>query len=64
MVIDAEERAYFRAVDVLREERDRVVITGGLRAGDLVCVSPLPGAVDGMRVRVSEAREDDLEVTL
>ena len=64
MVIDAEERAYFRVVEVLREERDRVVITGGLRAGDLVCVSPLPGAVDGMRVRVSETREDDLEVTL
>jgi len=64
MVIDGEERAYFRVVEVLREERDRVVITGGLRAGDLVCVSPLPGAVDGMRVRVSETREDDLEVTL
>ncbi len=42
-----------RPVDVLRLERDEVVIGGGLEAGDTVCVTPLPGAIDGMQVRVA-----------
>ena len=62
LVIDAERRAHFRTVEILREERDRVVITGGLRTGELVCVSRLPGAVDGMQVRVAETADEAPEV--
>ncbi|MCR9093181.1 MAG: efflux RND transporter periplasmic adaptor subunit [bacterium] len=52
-VIDAENRIAFREVEVLRTERDRVVVAGGLVAGEMICTSPLDAAIDGMLVRVS-----------
>ena len=52
VVLDAESRLRFRDVEVLRVERDDVVIGAGLDVGERVCVSPLPAAVDGMSVRV------------
>ena len=51
-VVDAGDRLRFKTVDVLRAKRDDVVIGGGLRPGDRVCVSPLAAAVDGMAVRI------------
>lgn len=53
LVLGADHRLGIRAVDVLRLERDEVVVGGGLEAGDKVCVTPLPGAIDGMEVRVA-----------
>lgn len=41
----------FRDVVVLRRERDTVVVSSGLRAGDEVCISTLEAATEGMRVR-------------
>jgi RND family efflux transporter MFP subunit len=52
-VIDAEERLRIRTVEVLRNEPERVVIGAGLAAGERVSISPLPGVVDGMSVRVA-----------
>ena len=52
-VVDAEERLRFRTVDVLRVQRDEIVIASGLAAGERVCVSSLRGAVDGMLVRAT-----------
>jgi RND family efflux transporter MFP subunit len=52
LVVDAEDRLHFRDVEVLRTRREEVVISGGLDAGERVCVSPLPAAVEGMSVRV------------
>lgn len=46
-----EDRLVFRNVDVLRRGRDEVVIDGGLEPGDLVIVTPMRAATDGMRVR-------------
>jgi multidrug efflux pump subunit AcrA (membrane-fusion protein) len=40
-LVDAGDRLRFKAVEVLRSERDDVVIGGGLRPGDRVCVSPM-----------------------
>ena len=51
-VIDAEDRLRFRQIEVLRTTGDRAIVRSGLRAGELVCISPLETAVDGMRVRV------------
>ncbi|MDJ0867465.1 MAG: efflux RND transporter periplasmic adaptor subunit [Myxococcota bacterium] len=45
-------RLVSRPVEVLRTERERVVIGSGLAAGERVCVSALRGVVDGMQVRV------------
>ncbi len=50
MTLETETRLHFRAVEVLRVQGEEVLITAGLEEGDLVCVSPLETAVDGMRV--------------
>lgn len=57
-VVDADDRLQIRKVEILREDRDQVVIASGLNAGERVSVSPLRGAVEGMTVRVAEATED------
>jgi RND family efflux transporter MFP subunit len=51
LVVDMENRLYFRGVEVLRVYRDEVYITGGLKAGELVSISALQTVVDGMRVQ-------------
>jgi multidrug efflux system membrane fusion protein len=56
-VVDADNRLRYRDVTLVRSEREQVVISGGLSDGDVVCISPLDAAVDGMLVRVAEADE-------
>ena len=57
-VLDAEDRLVWRAVTVLRRERDRALIrtgtTGGVGTGDRIVVSRLETMVEGMQVRVVE----------
>jgi len=53
LVVTDESRLEFRPVEVLRSERERVVIGSGLASGERVCVSPLRAPVDGMAVRVA-----------
>lgn len=58
LVVDAESRLRFRTVDVLRIEREHVIVGAGLEAGDRVCISPLRAVTDGMRVRVAPAQDE------
>ncbi len=58
LVVDGENRLRFRAVDILREEKEDVVITGGLAQGETVCVSNLDAVTDGMKVRTAVAVEE------
>jgi RND family efflux transporter MFP subunit len=51
-VIDSENRLRFRDVEVLRTERENVILGAGLAKGDRVCTSPLEAVIDGMLVRV------------
>jgi len=44
----------FRAVEVLRRERDRVLLSAGLSEGELVCLSPIEIVSEGMPVRFVE----------
>ncbi len=53
-VVDSESQLRFREVELLRVERDRIVVGRGLSAGDRVCTSPLEAAIDGMQVRVAD----------
>jgi RND family efflux transporter MFP subunit len=53
LVVDAEGRLRLRDVDVLRAQRDEVVIRAGLAEGERVNLSPLDTVVDGMPVRVA-----------
>jgi multidrug efflux pump subunit AcrA (membrane-fusion protein) len=50
-VVDPEDRLRLREVRVLRRQRDEVVISGGLAAGERVSLTPLAAPVEGMRVR-------------
>ena len=52
-VVDDEGRLRRRQVEVLRTERDRVVIGAGLEPGERISTSSLSAAVNGMRVRVA-----------
>jgi len=44
----------FRKVDVLRIVEEDVYIQAGLKRGELVCISPLETAIDGMPVRIPD----------
>jgi multidrug efflux pump subunit AcrA (membrane-fusion protein) len=59
MVIDGEHRLHFRTVELLRDERDRVLIQSGLNDGDKVVVSPVDTPIDGMEVRILGEEEND-----
>jgi multidrug efflux pump subunit AcrA (membrane-fusion protein) len=54
LVLDAEDRVHYRSIKVLRSEREIVVVEDGLQAGERIAVSPMPDAIEGMRVRVIE----------
>lgn len=53
------DRLRFREVTVHRRQGESVFISGGLAAGDLVCISPIEAPADGMRVRVARADVGD-----
>jgi RND family efflux transporter MFP subunit len=54
LVVDADGRLRFRAVELLRLTENEVLVAAGLEAGERVCVSPLATVTDGMRVRTGE----------
>ncbi len=51
LVVDEENRLRYRDVEVLRIDRDDVLIRAGLAAGERVCISQLQTVVEGMEVR-------------
>lgn len=53
-VLGEGDRIRFRQVEVACFEGDQAVITGGLRDGERVVLSPLRAVTEGMRVRVLE----------
>ncbi len=54
LVVDAENKMYFRDVDIYRLEEDRVLISGGLLPGEYICTSPIQAVVNGMSVQPIE----------
>jgi len=54
LVLDNENRLHYRSIQVLRTERESVIVEGGLKAGERVVVSPFSAAIEGMAVRVSD----------
>ena len=57
LIVDEEQRLWSRDVEVVRVEREAVIIGEGLEDGESVCVSPLDVMVDGMHVRTVLASE-------
>lgn len=56
LVVSDDDRLSFRDVEVVRLADDDVVIRG-LGRGTRVCISPLASPVEGMLVRIAEAKE-------
>ncbi|ETW98057.1 MAG: hypothetical protein ETSY1_20345, partial [Candidatus Entotheonella factor] len=52
-----------RPVQVLHLQKDRAMLTGGLRAGDQLVVSPLTAPVVGMQLRLREVAPETLFLT-
>ena len=50
LVVTPENKMYYRDVEIFRLEGDRVLISGGLEAGEFICISPIQAVVDGMSV--------------
>jgi len=55
VVVDAESRLRLRRVEVLRKEREKVVIAAGLAPGEWVCTSPLDTIDEGSQVKIADA---------
>ena len=51
LVVDAENKMYYRDVEIFRLEEDRVLISSGLLPGELICTSPIQAVVNGMSVQ-------------
>ncbi|NKB33830.1 MAG: efflux RND transporter periplasmic adaptor subunit [Pseudomonadales bacterium] len=51
LVVDAENKMYFRDVDIYRLEEDRVLISSGLLPGEYICISPIQAVINGMSVQ-------------
>lgn len=50
-IIDRDNRLIFRDVDILRVVDEQVYIQDGLKAGEIVCLSTIDHAIEGMTVR-------------
>ena len=50
LVVDESNRLRFRDIDPLRLYQDSMLIENGLIAGELICISPIQTAIDGMSV--------------
>ena len=51
LVVDANDRLRIRKVEVLRIDRDEVLIRTDLAPGERICLSPIQVVVEGMPVR-------------
>jgi len=51
LVVDAENKMYYRDVEIYRLEEDRVLISGGILPGEFICTSPIQAVVNGMSVQ-------------
>ncbi len=50
-IADGENRLHIRAVDIVRRERDEILVRGGLQAGEKIILTGLTGAAEGMILR-------------
>ncbi len=50
-IVDDENRLHIRAVEILRRERDQVLIRSGLDGGEKIVLTNLSGAAEGMLLR-------------
>lgn len=59
LIVDAENKLRFRDVELLRYDKDEVLIQTGLEPGEFVNLSPLQTVIDGMRVTPTKSIENE-----
>ena len=59
LIVDKNNRLRYRSVEVMRIEKDKVIIIAGLEDGEVVSISPIQTVVDGMRVEPVFADQGD-----
>ena len=50
LIVDDEDKLRFRNIETLRLFEDTILVSGGLTAGERICISSVQTAVDGMLV--------------
>ena len=50
-MVDAENKMFFRDVEIFRLEEENVLISAGVLPGERICISPIQAVVDGMSVQ-------------
>ena len=63
LIVDAENRLHTKRVQVLRIDRDDVLVQGPLAEGERICVSPIQVVVEGMAVRAVEDQANQASKT-
>jgi RND family efflux transporter MFP subunit len=61
VIVDGEDRLRLRHVEVLRIDRDEVLLSSGLEAGERVCVSPPADLIDGQVVQPYERDASEVD---
>lgn len=63
LLVTKEDTLEFREVSVERTESETVIISGGLKEGEQVCLTPLSTPVNGMKVEIikEDAEEEKVE---
>ena len=51
LIVDAENKMYYREVEIFRLEEQQVLISSGILPGERICISPIQAVVDGMAVQ-------------
>ena len=50
LVVDKDNRLRYRSVEIMRFEKDNVIISAGIEDGEVINISPIQTVIDGMRV--------------
>jgi RND family efflux transporter MFP subunit len=58
LVVGDDNRLKIQSLDILKTETDRIVVRGGLQAGDQVVLSGVDIPIGGMQVTISPPRQD------
>jgi RND family efflux transporter MFP subunit len=58
LVVDDDNKLRFRDIETLRLYEDTILISGGLVAGERICISSVQTAIDGMLVNPSMVKND------
>jgi RND family efflux transporter MFP subunit len=63
LCVDSEDRLRIRSVEILRREKNRVLVKSGLNAGDRIVISSIDVPIEGMRIKPEMVTSEQLPKT-